>query len=58
LVPLPDASESCFFFPMVMRWRTAGRGGSGDVGGAANGRDDAGQLLRPCARDTMLLMAT
>jgi hypothetical protein len=27
LVPLPDASKSCFFFPMIMRWRAAMRGG-------------------------------
>jgi hypothetical protein len=23
LVPLPDASKSFFFFPMVLRWRVA-----------------------------------
>jgi hypothetical protein len=43
--PLPDALESCFFFPIVMR-RRGGEGGSGGVAGVGNFRDDAGRFLK------------
>jgi hypothetical protein len=56
-VSLLDASESCFFFPMVMRW-PGGEGGSGGVGGVDDGRNDVGRLLKTGhAGDTTPLMA-
>jgi hypothetical protein len=58
LVPLRDASESFFFFPMVMRWRAVVKGGSGGISGVGGGRDYVGHLLKAGrAWDTMSLMA-
>jgi hypothetical protein len=45
-VPLPDASKSCFFFSMVMRWRAVVKGGSGGISDVGGGRDYVGRLLK------------
>jgi hypothetical protein len=57
VVPLSDALESRFLFPMVAVAQ-GGEGGSGGVGCVGNGRNDVGRLLKVgSAWNTMPLVA-
>jgi hypothetical protein len=57
LVPLSDASESCFFFPMAVRLRAV-VGWERGCRWCGDGRDDVVRLLKAGrTRDTISLMA-